>query len=328
MNLYTSLAESLYQWYQKNKRDLPWRRDKNPYNIWISEVMLQQTTTQAVIPYFERFINKFPTVFSLAAAKESEVLEHWSGLGYYTRAKNIHRAAKEISKNGFPQTYQQLILLPGFGPYTSRAVSSIAFAQKVGVVDGNVIRVLSRLFNLKIACWKSEGKKKFQHLSDQIASCKDPSVINQALMDLGATVCTTHSPLCGICPLTKKCKGKENYQQLPLKKPKIKNKILFWQPEVCVTRNIIAITTKHNLPVLKDNFLFDGNCVILEEKPQNFDFKHNITNHEIYVKCKIKRNVSIKNKQNTNWVKLSEVSKHSPSSLIKKVIKVYEQQIN
>ena len=140
-----SLHENLINWYLANRRPLPWRKDKNPYTIWISEVMLQQTTVAAVIPYFERFIERFPNQHTLAQAELSEVYEYWAGLGYYSRARNLHASAKIISDSGFPEDYSQLIQLPGFGPYTARAVASLAFDQKVGVLDGNVIRVLSRV---------------------------------------------------------------------------------------------------------------------------------------------------------------------------------------
>jgi len=329
MKSYQAIADSLYHWYQKNKRELPWRKTKDPYHIWISEVMLQQTTIQAVIPYYERFIKRFSSIKELALAKENEVLEYWSGLGYYSRARNIHRAAKKILSDGFPQTYQQLILLPGFGPYTSRAVSSIAFGEAVGVVDGNVIRVLCRLFNLKIRWWEVKNRNYLQFLSDQIASASNASTINQALMDLGATVCTVQKPLCGICPIATKCKGKAHTEELPLKKPKVASKILLWQPKLKIENKKIALTLKHTLPVLKSDFLFLGECHFLKKKPKKFDFKHSITNHDIYVqvenRSKVKSKLSSTSK-NVRWIKLNEVSKYSPSTLVKKAIKIYEEK--
>lgn len=152
-----SIAEdraSLVAWYQKNKRVLPWRKDRNPYRIWISEVMLQQTTVAAVVPFYERFLERFPTVDDLAKASIEQVYEVWAGLGYYSRARNLHKAAQSIFEHGFPQKAEQLIELSGFGPYTSRAVASLAFNEHVGVLDGNVIRVLTRRYGLDIPWWE------------------------------------------------------------------------------------------------------------------------------------------------------------------------------
>ncbi len=154
------------EWYRKNRRDLPWRHTRDPYSIWISETMLQQTTTQAVIPFYERFLKRFPDVRSLAAGRLEDVFEMWSGLGYYSRARNLHKAAKALAERRFPRRFEELIELPGFGPYTARAVASLAFGQEAGVLDGNVIRVLSRVHDLAEEWWKTSGRKKLQTLSD------------------------------------------------------------------------------------------------------------------------------------------------------------------
>jgi len=149
----------LMNWYEINKRSLPWRTNQDPYRIWISEIMLQQTTVVAVIPFYEKFLNNFKTVSDLAEATEAEVLKNWSGLGYYSRARNIHKAAKLLSESGFAKTAVELAELPGFGPYTSRAVSSICFEEKVGVLDGNVIRVLCRYLGLNYQWWNPQPRK-------------------------------------------------------------------------------------------------------------------------------------------------------------------------
>ena len=214
---------NLQTWYEKNKRPLPWRQNKNPYFIWISETMLQQTTTAAVVPFFERFISRFPTLNSLAHAKESEVVEAWAGLGYYSRARNLHKSSKILNElKEFPKSYEELIELPGFGPYTSRSVSSIAFSQSVGVLDGNVIRILTRKHNLNIEWWKTKERRVLQDLADQYVKDKESSVINQALMELGATVCTPKNPKCILCPWLKSCEAKKNktIDELPVKKAK------------------------------------------------------------------------------------------------------------
>ena len=186
-----SEIKALEGWFSTNQRDLPWRQTKDPYKIWISEVMLQQTTSAAVIPFFNKFTKRLPTLKKLAYAKDSTVKELWAGLGYYSRARNLHKAAKILTTyKEFPQTYTELIKLPGFGDYTSRSVSSIAFKENVGVIDGNVIRVFSRRFNKPLEWCKTKDKKELQSLADSIVTDKDSSVINQALMELGATICT------------------------------------------------------------------------------------------------------------------------------------------
>ncbi|MFN8943830.1 MAG: A/G-specific adenine glycosylase, partial [Pseudobdellovibrionaceae bacterium] len=162
---YASYSELLKTWYLQNQRPLPWRKNQNPYAVWISEVMLQQTTVQAVIPFYERFLKRFPTVKSLADASLDDVYSYWSGLGYYSRARNIHSAAQIIAQNGFPQSYQQLMFLPGFGPYTARAVSSISFQENVGVVDGNVIRVISRVFGRNDDWWQNKQRDEYQKIA-------------------------------------------------------------------------------------------------------------------------------------------------------------------
>ena len=221
------LANSLLSWYRENKRELPWRKDRNPYQIWLSEVMLQQTTVVAVIPYYEKFLKVFPQVSDLAKAPLDLVLEQWSGLGYYSRARNLHRSAQALHENGFPKTAEELLKLPGFGPYTSRAVSSIAFDEPVGVLDGNVIRVLTRVQAWDIPWWTSASKILLQTSSDLLATKGPSSDINQGLMELGATVCTPHNPNCFLCPWRKNCRSFQlgKVSEIPLKKPRKKSEV-------------------------------------------------------------------------------------------------------
>ena len=200
------LASQLSLWFLKNRRPLPWRADRDPYRIWVSEVMLQQTTVVAVIPYYENFLRKFPTLRHLAKAPLEQVLEAWSGLGYYSRARRLKEAAVALNQmGGFPQTSAQLAKLPGFGPYTSRAVSSLAFGEKVGVVDGNVIRVLTRLMGFQGEWWSAAAARHLQALADKLSEKSDPYVYNQAVMELGATVCTPQNPSCSVCPVAARC---------------------------------------------------------------------------------------------------------------------------
>ncbi len=318
------LSDSLCKWYLSNKRNLPWRLNQDPYRIWISEVMLQQTTVQAVIPYFNRFIDRFPNVKTLSNAPIEEVLKYWSGLGYYSRARNIHKAAKQFAVDGFPQSYQKLLDYPGLGPYTARAVSSLAFNEPVGVLDGNVIRILTRFYGLKIEWWKTIEKIKLQLLSDSLTEFNSPSIVNQATMELGATICTPKSPTCTLCPWMKNCESfsKDLTQILPIAKPRRATEEWSWTPLVLIKKNKIALTRNIKLPFLKEQLLPPGIGRKLKSKPKKFDFKHNITHHNIYVE--LSKNENINTYENLEWIELDHLSEKNPSSLLKKILDAYK----
>jgi A/G-specific adenine glycosylase len=202
------IRDALLRWFDRHKRDLPWRRSRDPYAIWVSEVMLQQTQVATVIPYWHRFLERFPTVESLAAAELPEVFAQWRGLGYYTRARNLHRAAREIAaRHGgrLPSTAEELVSLPGFGRYTSGAVASIAFGEEAALVDGNVARVLARLFEIDGAPGDRGREKRLWELAARLVRGPRPGDFNQAMMELGATVCRTQDPSCHTCPLRDAC---------------------------------------------------------------------------------------------------------------------------
>jgi A/G-specific adenine glycosylase len=321
--------KKLLKWYQENKRDLPWRRSKDPYRIWISEVMLQQTTVVAVIPYYEKFLKKFPTVKDLAKAPESDVLEAWAGLGYYSRARNLHKAAKAIAENGFPKNAAGLLELSGFGPYTSRAVASIAFDEAVGVLDGNVIRVLSRKYGKKLPWWNSGPRDELQKMSDALAEQGSPAEINQALMELGATICTPQKVSCLLCPWSSDCVAREKnlVEKLPLKKPRKESEVWVWQPEVHIRKNKsvlqVALVQNTYAPFLKGQWIFPGKVLTQEEKPKNFDVKHFITHHDIYIQIQ-KDSCAPKASKTTQWVELKNLKQVNPSSLLTKVLKKVE----
>ncbi|MGZ3768143.1 MAG: A/G-specific adenine glycosylase [Bdellovibrio sp.] len=309
----------LTQWYKKNRRDLPWRKNKNPYRIWLSEVMLQQTTVVAVIPYFEKFISLFPTVQHLANASEHEVLEAWAGLGYYSRARNLHKAAKVLANLDFPKTAEELIALPGFGPYTSRAVASIAFGEKVGVLDGNVIRVLSRRYGLKLEWWNRQGRDHLQKISDDIATLGQPDMTNQALMELGATVCTPQKVTCILCPWAAQCVAREKQliEKLPGKKPRKKSEVWLWKPRISVKNGQVALLENDYAPFLKGQMIFPGQITQEKNKPKVYDVKHNITHHDIFVQISQTKSTSGKN---IKWIDLKDLKKTNPSSLLQKVL--------
>lgn len=229
-----SFVSALFRWYGGNRRDLPWRRTRDPYAVWISEIMLQQTQVSTVIPYYERFLRRFPDVAALAGAPLDDVLKCWEGLGYYSRARHMHGAAKEVrEKYGgkFPAEYGALRALPGLGDYTAAAVASIAFGVPEPVVDGNVWRVFSRI--LSIADPPAAGKKKVRAFLGTIIPPEDPSTFNQAIMELGALICSPRNPDCGACPARSFCSAHRagKVGEFP---PKAEKKVLPRQEWACL----------------------------------------------------------------------------------------------
>lgn len=221
------LSQKLIEWYKINKRDLPWRDTKDPYKIWLSEIILQQTRVDQGKSYYLKFIDNYPTINDLANATENEVLNDWQGLGYYSRARNLHATAKHISENLggiFPTTYDEIIKLKGVGPYTGAAIASIVFLEPKALVDGNVYRVLSRYFDISTPIDSTEGKKEFQGVADSTIPKKEPDVYNQAIMEFGALHCVPSNPDCNSCVLNDECQAFYNktVAQRPVKSKKIK----------------------------------------------------------------------------------------------------------
>lgn len=314
-------SETLLKWYGENKRVLPWRGKKDAYSIWISEVMLQQTTVTAVIPYYEKFLNAFPNVQALADATETEVLKLWAGLGYYSRALTLHKAAKKIAESGFPNNSSDLSELPGFGPYTSRAVASLAYGESVGAVDGNVIRVLSRKFGVKTEWWKPKGREKIQVLADALVQNSDSSSINQALMDLGSSHCSTKSPSCIFCPWMKSCVAFENGkpEKLPLAKPRRAREIWIWQPILRKTSQVLLVENNY-APFLKGQWLPPGKAVKASRAPKKYLFRHSITHHDIFVIAS-KESAPAK-LSGGKLVARAKVGDYNPTSLVKKLLEL------
>jgi A/G-specific adenine glycosylase len=220
-------ASSLVTWYLANARNLPWRHTRNPYLIWLSEIILQQTRVIQGLPYYERFAEAYPTVTDLANAPEEEVLRLWQGLGYYSRARNLHYTAKQVATelNGiFPTEYASLLLLKGIGKYTAAAISSFSAGQKVAVVDGNVYRVLARVFGVNQDITSPQGQRFFAGLAQELIPEQDPASYNQAIMEFGALQCVPVSPRCESCPLQSICQAYATgrQQELPVKSKKTK----------------------------------------------------------------------------------------------------------
>ena len=223
------VSRILIDWYESHKRALPWRETTDPYLIWVSEIILQQTRVAQGLDYFLRFTERFPTVQALAAAEEGEVLKYWQGLGYYSRARNLHAAAKRIVEHyggQFPRSYDEVLSLKGIGAYTAAAIVSFAWGETYPVVDGNVYRVLARLFDLDTPIDSTEGKKQFAELAGQLLDPKRAGSYNQAIMELGALQCVPRRPDCAVCPLADRCVAyaKGSVESLPVKRHKTKTR--------------------------------------------------------------------------------------------------------
>lgn len=243
------ITKTLTYWYSINKRFLPWRNTKNPYYIWLSEIILQQTQVKQGLPYYEAFISEYPTVFDLANANEEAVLKLWQGLGYYSRARNLHATAKLIAKNlngVFPNTYKELIKLKGIGDYTASAIASICFNEATAVVDGNVYRVLARYYGIHTAINSTQGKKEFKAIAKEIIDTSNPADFNQAIMEFGAIQCKPKNPNCMGCPLNESCMAfkKNEVNVLPKKNKMSKPKIKYFNYLVYISNNKETIIEK------------------------------------------------------------------------------------
>ena len=247
-----SFNSNLTNWFDKNKRELPWRKSKDPYKIWLSEIILQQTQVKQGLPYYNKFLKNYPTVYELARSTEDEVLKNWQGLGYYSRARNLHSTAKYIvhQLNGvFPKKYIDLIKLKGVGDYTASAIASICFDESVAVLDGNVFRVLSRYFGIEIPVNSTQGFKHFKSLAKSLLPKKRIGDYNQAIMEFGALQCKPKLPNCRICPVNINCVAfaTNNTKNLPIKIKRTKIKDRYFNFLVYLTKKSETVIEKRNV---------------------------------------------------------------------------------
>lgn len=265
----------LIKWYLQNKRDLPWRKTDNPYLIWLSEIMLQQTRVAQGTPYFLSFTTAFPTVFDLANANEEQVLKLWQGLGYYSRARNLHKTAQYVANElsgVFPDNYNDLLKLKGVGEYTAAAIASFSYHEPVPVVDGNVFRVLSRYFDVETDIAAASSKKEFAALAFELMPKDKPAIFNQAIMEFGALQCVPKSPNCGICVFNTSCAAlqKKKVDQLPVKSKKLKVRNKFFNYLVVSDDNENTIIQKRTAKGIWYN-LYEF-PLIETDAPEDFDF--------------------------------------------------------
>ena len=275
------ISNKLIQWYKINKRDLPWRNTTDPYKIWLSEIMLQQTQVAQGLSYYIKFVEHFPTVVDLANAPEDLVMRLWQGLGYYSRARNLHTAAKYIvnEHNGlFPKTYEEIRKLKGVGDYTAAAVASFAFQLPHAVVDGNVYRVLSRLFNSNTPINSSQGKKEFQLIANELLHTKKADLHNSSIMEFGALFCKPQNPKCEECPLQENCLAFQNQTVtiLPVKTKTVKIKNRFFNYVVFNHKDSVYITKRAEKDIWQNLYEF-----YLIESSEEIDTETILENKEL-----------------------------------------------
>lgn len=285
-----NFSNLLIQWYLLNKRDLPWRNTINPYHIWLSEIMLQQTRVAQGTPYFLAFTTAFPTVFDLAKADEEQVLKLWQGLGYYSRARNLHKAAQYVAfeLNGvFPNNYKQLLELKGVGEYTAAAIASFSYNEAVPVVDGNVFRVLSRYFDVETDIALASAKKEFAALAFELMPKDDPATFNQAIMEFGALQCVPRNPDCTICVFNASCLAlqKNKINQLPVKSKKLKVTKRYFNYLVIADENDNTLVQKRTAKGIWHN-LYEF-PLIESEKEEGFEYIENSLKSSLVVDNKV-----------------------------------------
>jgi A/G-specific adenine glycosylase len=339
------ISNILTQWYEANKRELPWRDISDPYKIWISEIILQQTRVNQGTSYYLRFIERFPTVLGLAESSEDEVLKYWQGLGYYSRARNLHKAAKQIISNfggKFPTQHPDILSLAGIGEYTAAAISSFAYNDNYAVVDGNVFRFLSRFFGTETPIDSTSGKKEFANLASEILSTTNPGIHNQAIMEFGALQCIPNSPDCSICPLNNTCRAFQtnSVTTLPVKSKKAKtqnryfnylfinhqnNTFIQKRTSKDIWQNLYEFPLIESEHILTDDelikhdsfkYIFDGITKIEISKITN-PMKHVLSHRVIYAQfISISIDEASKNLGNLIKVPINNIDKYAVSRLM------------
>jgi len=338
---------NIHTWFFINKRELPWRNTKNPYKIWLSEIILQQTRVVQGIKYYNKYVAKFPTINDLAAATEDEILKLWQGLGYYSRARNLHYTAKYIVKNydgKFPNDYKTILKLKGIGPYTAAAISSIAFNLPYPTIDGNIYRVLSRYFGIDTPIDTARGKNEFEAVAKELIDSVDPGLHNQSLMEFGALQCVPRSPNCSKCPVALTCYAQNNNKvgELPVKLKKQKQTLRYFyyyyfdngettylekRTKNDIWRNLYQfplLEAKKSLSdteILSTNFVFPGNTQ-MNIKYISQEKKHILSHQIIYARL-VHVEVDKMDNANTNFIQVNkkDISKFAISRLMEQFIK-------
>lgn len=334
------LRRRLLNWYRKHQRDLPWRRSQDPYAIWISETMLQQTQVKTVLPYYGRFLNAFPTLQALAAVPLPRVLRLWSGLGYYRRAENLHKTARQIvAHHGgiLPREYDQLRALPGIGDYTAGALLSIAFDKKYPAVDGNVRRVFNRIFH-------TNAEAAVREIAGKLAQTSQPGNLNQALMELGATICTPKEPRCGDCPVTSDCRSRDRLgQSSAQQRPRAYFRNVTWPLAIVDYHGKILLRRRQADGLLANLWELPGGEIASTAKPEVAirkelrplsvaglrpqrlgELRHSITDRRIHAPVLLYRwPLKTSLPPGWRWIVPSQLHRYATSSMTSKAIKLF-----
>jgi len=341
--------KTLTKWYLSNKRELPWRKTSDPYHIWLSEIMLQQTRIEQGLPYYIAFTEAFPTVFDLAKASQDEVLKLWQGLGYYSRARNLHETAKYVAEEldgKFPDTYKDLLKLKGVGDYTASAIASICYNEATPVVDGNVYRVLARYFDIDTPINSTIGQKEFKSLAIELIDEENPATYNQAIMEFGALHCKPQNPLCDSCPLANSCLALSNKKTtvLPVKLKKAKVKKRFFNYLVFLSEENETLLEQrigqgiweglYQFPLLESPSLIDDKDLLemssLFEDRENYEPKislyndapiiHKLSHQHIFTRFWIIENAELP----VNGIPLTKIKEYPVPVLIANFINEFE----
>jgi A/G-specific adenine glycosylase len=328
-------SNQLIQWYQTNKRDLPWRSTSDAYVIWLSEIILQQTRVEQGLPYFYRFLEKYPDVTSFAAAKEDDILKLWQGLGYYSRGRNMLKTAhmvQELYNGKFPETYEHLIKLKGIGQYTAAAVASFSANEARAVVDGNVYRVIARYFGIDEPINSTTGQKTFQQMANDLLDKQHPGLHNQAMMEFGATLCKPKNPDCGICPVREGCYAYANntIAVLPVKLNKLKIRERFFNYFLITDGDNLLVNKRsdkdiwanmHDLPLIETSSMLDVNELLALSQVKEFFGnniaidnispikKHVLTHQRLYVRLIKLNGLPMKLKEDWFFIPVDEMKK-------------------
>jgi A/G-specific adenine glycosylase len=325
-------SEQIQIWYHKNKRDLPWRDTNNPYHIWLSEVILQQTRVQQGMDYYHKFVDAFEDIKTLAQASEQEVLNMWQGLGYYSRGRNLHKAAKMVVyefQNRFPTNFDDIRKLPGVGNYTSAAIASFAYNLPHAVVDGNVYRVLSRYYNTDAFIDTPHGQKYYQALADELLDRQNPAIHNQAIMELGALICTPKNPDCANCPLSNSClaKAKNSWSELPRKKGKVKVRNRQFHYFVCIENDHVLLQKRGEKDIWANMFefpLLEGKQIkdeILNQARFLKSMNHKLTHQNLTVNFYALKNADeISIIHSAEWISLDALKDHPLPRVIERFL--------
>ena len=313
----------LLAWYRNVRRDLPWRRTPiDPYRIWISEIMLQQTRVAAVIPYYERFLARFPNPSTLAAAPEQDVLAHWAGLGYYSRARNLQKAAVQMPGGVFPRAYDEIRGLAGIGDYTAAAVASIAYGLPYAAVDGNVLRVIARLCDDAGDIKSPKTRARFAAVAAELLDVANPGDFNQAMMELGATVCTPKNPTCLLCPVREDCKGfaAGTQNQLPIKIRDTRQKDVHITVLIAEREGALLVRPSQQIAGFWE-LPFDVEGVRVAERVGSF--AHQITFHKYT--CDVVRGVVARKPKGMEWVARARLAELPLTTISKKALRLIDR---